>query len=130
MIAARERFTDSTSSTSSPLYRPGAGTNASRNNSGLDWYSGGRFPLVLKGLDAHHHLRMPLTLAVEFSPDGYVVSDPLVNRFGDGDTLEDAVEHYVESVLTYMSTLQRNRDRLAHRPALHLHLLEQLIEEA
>lgn len=96
------------------------------------WYPASqiaRFPATLAHLVGRYALRGPIELAVEQSADGFIVSDHETARFGDGLTLAEALESYVDSLIGYFKTLQTNRERLAPAAARHLQILERLIVE-
>jgi hypothetical protein len=86
--------------------------------------------LAFTALDNTHRLCAPLMVEVTRESDGFIVSDTLVSRFGEGHALAEALSDYAANVLDYLTTLQERRDRLSPRSARHLKILEELLTEA
>ncbi len=131
MIAAPHRPLHTGTARGSGTYRvisPQETARASRTSIPTASGTFTRYTVSISRIGEQYRLREPVELTVEQTDDGYLISDDLTRRFGDGDTLSEALENYIESLHTYLATLRRNRDHLAPRAARHLTLLEQLIE--
>ena len=70
-------------------------------------------------------LLRPLILTVEETEDGQtVVADELLSSYGVGDTVEEAVDEFLEMLFDYYSELHQSRDELSRFLLRQLRVLE------
>lgn len=74
-----------------------------------------------------YRFRFSIPVVVTRSEDGFIVSDSLVQRYGEGETIDAALEDFRDVLLDYFETLREHRGHLSRRTRRHLVALEFLI---
>jgi len=67
-----------------------------------------------------------IPIQVEEDGDGFIVSDDIINMYGIGDAIEDAVEDYRSSIIEYYDFLVSEEMNLAEHLKKHLDYLSVL----
>jgi len=66
---------------------------------------------------------------IERDGDHYLVSDEVVNMYGIGETVEEAMADYRSMLVEYYESLLEDADRLSAHLRAHLELLRQIFSE-
>jgi hypothetical protein len=96
-----------------------------------------RFPLtstigVLRFLkdtviNKNYKLQADLTAEVKTENDKYVVFDYQVNEYGIGNSLEEARQDLLDSLIDYLESLEKRENRLATKEHQNLQLLKKIL---
>lgn len=72
-------------------------------------------------------LQTDLTAEVKMENDKYVVVDYQLDEYGIGNSLQEAQEDLLDSLVDYMMSLEKREDRLADRELHNLQILRNLL---
>ncbi len=64
-----------------------------------------------------------IPVEIEIHEDAVVVTDYIVNMYGVGDSIQEAIEDYKTSIKAYFKELQEDENRLGSNLKYHLYFL-------
>lgn len=80
-----------------------------------------------EGISEHYILQTDLTAVVRIENDKYVVVDYQLDEYGIGNSLEEAKQDLLDSLVDYLESLERREHRLADRELHNLQLLRNML---
>jgi hypothetical protein len=92
------------------------------------WLGSFTFPIMAFHSDKYYLSKPPLLVQVEPYSDGYLVIDDDVDRHGIGQTIEDALLDYEETLLGYFESLNEHYPKLSKNLKKDLELLNQRVK--
>lgn len=78
-------------------------------------------------ISSDYRLQNELTAEVKIENGKYVVLDYQVDEYGLGDTLEEAQQDLLDSLVDYLASLEKREHRLADRELHKLQLLRNML---
>lgn len=78
-------------------------------------------------INKDYKLQVDLTAEVKTESDKYVVFDYQVNEYGMGNSLEEARQDLLDSLVDYLVSLEKREHRLATRELHNLQLLRNML---
>jgi hypothetical protein len=78
-------------------------------------------------ISGNYKLQTPLTAEVKIENNKYVVVDYAVDEYGIGNSLMEAQQDLLDSLVDYLVSLQKREHRLADRELHNLQLLRSMI---
>lgn len=70
------------------------------------------------------HTLYGIPIQIEEDKDGFIVSDDIINMYGIGDTIENAIEDYKSTIIEYYDFLVAEEVNLAKHLKEHLDYLK------
>lgn len=131
MILERDRVTSSRSIANDTIRKSDsfAGDYVWQQNSAA-WLGSFTFPIMRFYSDTYYLSKPPLLVQVEPCSSGYLVTDDFVDRHGIGETVEDALLDYEETLLGYFESLHEHYPNLSSNLGKDLALLSQMVKRA
>jgi len=80
-----------------------------------------------EGISEHYILQTDLTAEVRIENDKYVVVEYQLDEYGIGDSLQEAQEDLLNSLVDYLESLEKRERRLADRELHNLQLLRNML---
>jgi len=74
-------------------------------------------------------LQADLVAEVRFETDKYVVVDYQVDEYGMGDSWQEAEQDLLDSLVDYLTSLERRENRLSDRESRYLQALRNVIKK-
>lgn len=103
------------------------GSNYTWRQNNAVWLGSFKFPIMKFHSDKYSLGKPPLLVQVEPHPDSYLVTDDDVDRHGMGETIEDALLDYEETLLGYFESLNEHYPKLSPKLKIDLEFLNQII---
>lgn len=67
-----------------------------------------------------------IPVEIEVDEDAIIVTDYIVNMYGVGNSMQEAIEDYKISIKAYFKELEENEEKLANNLMQHLHYLRHI----
>lgn len=80
-----------------------------------------------RAINDRYKLGADLTAEVKIEGDKYVAVDYWVDEFGIGDSLQEAQQDLLDSLVDYLLSLERRENRLGDKERFNLQLLRSMV---